>query len=68
MFAGHIGAALAIGRAQREVNVGVFVVAALLLDYLLWLFVLGLFVQDPNSKENSAALKGQGQDGQDQRE
>ena len=40
MFAGHIGAALAIGRAQRAVNVGVFVAAALLLDFLLWLFVL----------------------------
>ncbi len=25
MFAGHIGAALAIGRAEREVNVGVFI-------------------------------------------
>jgi hypothetical protein len=40
MFAGHIGAALAIGRAERSVNVGVFIVAALLLDSLLWLFVL----------------------------
>lgn len=40
MFAGHIGAALAIGRAERTVNVGVFVAAALLLDLLLWLFVL----------------------------
>jgi len=40
MFAGHIGAALAIGRAEREVNVGVFIAAALLLDFLLWLFVL----------------------------
>jgi hypothetical protein len=40
MFAGHIGAGLAIGRAQREVNVGVFIAAALLLDVLLWLFVL----------------------------
>jgi len=40
MFAGHIGAALAIGRAERAVNVGVFVAAALLLDFLLWLFVL----------------------------
>jgi hypothetical protein len=40
MFAGHIGAALAIGRAEREVNVGVFIAAALLLDLLLWLFVL----------------------------
>jgi hypothetical protein len=40
MFAGHIGAAMAIGRAERRVNVGVFVAAALLLDVLLWLFVL----------------------------
>ncbi len=40
MFAGHIGAALAIGRAERRINVGLFVVAALLLDVLLWLFVL----------------------------
>jgi hypothetical protein len=40
VFAGHIGAALAIGRAERGVNVGVFVAAALLLDLLLWLFVL----------------------------
>jgi len=40
MFAGHIGAALAIGRAERELNVGVFIAAALLLDFLLWLFVI----------------------------
>jgi hypothetical protein len=40
MFAGHVGAALAIGRAERRVNVGVFIVAALLLDLVLWLFVL----------------------------
>jgi hypothetical protein len=40
MFAGHIGAALVIGRAERAVNVGVFIAAALLLDLLLWLFVL----------------------------
>ncbi len=40
MFAGHIGAALAIGRAERRINVGLFVVAALWLDVLLWLFVL----------------------------
>lgn len=39
MFAGHVGAALAIGRAERRVNVGVFVFAALLLDVVLWLFV-----------------------------
>ena len=40
MFAGHLGAALAIGRAERRVNVGVFVTAALLLDLLLWTFIL----------------------------
>lgn len=40
MFAGHVGVALAIGRAERRVNVGAFIGAALLLDVLLWLFVL----------------------------
>ena len=40
MFAGHVGAALAIGRAERRVNVGMFISAALLLDVLLWLLVL----------------------------
>jgi hypothetical protein len=40
MFAGHIGAAMAIGRVERRVNLGVLVCAALLLDVLLWLFVL----------------------------
>jgi hypothetical protein len=40
MFAGHVGAALAIGRADRRLNVGMFVSAALLLDTVLWLLVL----------------------------
>jgi membrane-bound metal-dependent hydrolase YbcI (DUF457 family) len=40
MFAGHVGAALAIGRAERRVNIGVFVAAALLLDFVLWVLVL----------------------------
>jgi len=40
MFAGHVGAALAIGRAERRVNIGVFVAAGLLLDVILWLLVL----------------------------
>jgi membrane-bound metal-dependent hydrolase YbcI (DUF457 family) len=40
MFAGHAGAALAIARIERRVNVGLFVAAALLLDFVLWLFVL----------------------------
>jgi hypothetical protein len=40
VFAGHVGAALAIGRVDRRINAGVFVFAALLLDVVLWLFVL----------------------------
>lgn len=40
MFAGHIGAALAIGRAERRINIGVLVFAALLIDFALWSFVL----------------------------
>jgi len=40
MFAGHIGAALAIGRAERRVNLGVFVFAALFLDFVLWILIL----------------------------
>jgi hypothetical protein len=40
MFAGHLGAALGIGSFERRVNVGWFIVAALLLDALVWLFVL----------------------------
>jgi len=40
MFAGHVGAALAIGRAERRVNVGAFIFAALLLDVVLWFLVL----------------------------
>lgn len=40
MFAGHVGVALVIGCVERRVNVGVFVTAALLLDFLLWLFIL----------------------------
>lgn len=40
MLAGHIGVGLAIGRWERRVNVGLFVAAALLLDLLLWLFIL----------------------------
>jgi hypothetical protein len=40
MFAGHLGVALAIGRAERRVNVGVLALAALGLDVLLWSFVL----------------------------
>ena len=40
MFAGHVGAAMLIGRAERRVNVGAFIFAALLLDVVLWLFIL----------------------------
>ena len=40
MFAGHVGAALVIGRAERRVNVGAFIAAALLLDLLLWILIL----------------------------
>ena len=40
MFAGHVGAALAIGSVERRVNVSVFVAAAVLLDFVLWLLVL----------------------------
>jgi membrane-bound metal-dependent hydrolase YbcI (DUF457 family) len=40
MLAGHVGVALAIGRAERRLNVGVFVTSALLLDILLWSFIL----------------------------
>jgi hypothetical protein len=40
MFAGHVGAALAIGRAERRINIGVFVFAAMALDAVLWLLVL----------------------------
>jgi hypothetical protein len=40
MFAGHVGAALALARVERRVNVGVFIAASLVLDMVLWLFVL----------------------------
>jgi hypothetical protein len=40
MFAGHVGVAMALGRAERRVNLGAFVLAALLMDVALWSFVL----------------------------
>ena len=40
MFAGHVGAALALGRFERRLNVGWLVSAALLLDLMLWVLVL----------------------------
>jgi membrane-bound metal-dependent hydrolase YbcI (DUF457 family) len=40
MFAGHIGAGLALARSERRINPAWFVFAALLLDAALWLLVL----------------------------
>jgi hypothetical protein len=40
MFAGHVGAAMAIARAERRINVSAFILAAVLLDIVLWLLVL----------------------------
>jgi hypothetical protein len=40
MLAGHMGVGFALARAERRVNVGVFIAAAMLLDILLWCFVL----------------------------
>lgn len=40
MFAGHVGAGLAFARVDRRVNVAVFCLAAMLLDAVLWAFVL----------------------------
>lgn len=40
MFAGHVGAAMAIARADRRVNLGALVFAAVFLDFVLWLLVL----------------------------
>ena len=40
MFAGHIGAALAIARSEPRVNIAVFAFAAMLLDAVLWVFIL----------------------------
>jgi membrane-bound metal-dependent hydrolase YbcI (DUF457 family) len=40
MFAGHVGAALAIGRAERRVNISALLFAAMLADFILWLLVL----------------------------
>lgn len=41
MFAGHLGAALALSRADRRGNVGTLIGASLLLDVVLWCGVLG---------------------------
>lgn len=40
MFAGHLGVALAAGRIEPRVNVGTLAAASLLLDVLLWGFIL----------------------------
>ena len=40
MLAGHIGAGLALASAERRVNVGIFVVAGMFLDLVLWVFIL----------------------------
>ena len=40
MFAGHVGAALALGSGARRVNAGVLIFAALGLDLILWTLVL----------------------------
>lgn len=40
MFVGHVGAAMVLHKAERRVNLGAFVFAALLLDVALWAFVL----------------------------
>lgn len=43
MFAGHVGAGLALSRAAPRVNPGTLIAAALALDVLLWAFVLAGF-------------------------
>ncbi len=40
MLAGHVGAALGLSHLERRLSLGVLLLAALLLDVLLWLFVL----------------------------
>ena len=40
MFAGHVGAGLALSRLDRSMNPGVLVFAAMLTDFILWSFVL----------------------------
>jgi hypothetical protein len=38
MFAGHVGAAMALSRVDRRSNLGALILAALKLDVLLWAF------------------------------
>ncbi len=40
MLIGHVGAGMALGSAERRLNPGIVVLAALWLDILLWSFVL----------------------------
>jgi hypothetical protein len=40
MFAGHVGAALLLGKAEPRVSLATFVFAALLLDVVLWASIL----------------------------
>ena len=40
MFAGHLGAGLILKRVNQSVNLGVFFLAALFLDVILWVFIL----------------------------
>ena len=40
MFVGHLGAALALKRADRRINLGTLLFAAMLFDLLLWIFVM----------------------------
>src|SRR5262249_5360635 len=40
MFAGHVGAGMALSKLERRLNLGVFIFAAFILDVLLWAFVL----------------------------
>jgi hypothetical protein len=54
MFAGHIGAGLALGSGARRLNVGWFVLAALWLDAVLWVLVLA-GVESARIPDNFAA-------------
>ena len=40
MFIGHLGAGLALKKMDRTTNLGLFMASVMLLDFLLWIFVL----------------------------
>lgn len=40
MFIGHLGAGLALKKLDRNTNLGWFVASVMMLDFLLWIFVL----------------------------